>query len=112
MPALFIGGCTNDKNELPKPADGCDINAATISWDNTIHSIVQNNCSVAGCHVSLTEGGNGIDYTTYSGVKEKVNSGVFQQRVFINRDMPVEPVTLSSCDFSKLKAWVDNGAPQ
>ena len=112
MLALFIGGCTNDKNELPKPADGCEINAATITWDNTVHSIIQNNCSIAGCHVSLTDGGNGIDYTAYSAVKGKITSGVFQNRVFTLRNMPLQPVTLSSCDLSKLKAWVDNGAPQ
>jgi hypothetical protein len=107
----FFAACTNDKNELPEPEDGCIVDSITITWDNTIHSIIQTKCATESCHVPVN--GNGFDFTTYAQVKEKINTGVFQHRVFIVRDMPPPETTeLSPCDLKKLKTWVDNGAPE
>jgi hypothetical protein len=109
----FFAACTNDKNELPEPADGCIVDSVTITWDNTVHSIISNSCATAGCHVPDSAGGNGFDFTTYALVKAKIDNGVFQHRVFIVRDMPPpETTVLSPCDLKKLKTWVDNGAPE
>jgi len=107
----FFSGCSFDKNELPQPASDCIVDAANISWDNSINSLIQQKCSIAGCHVTEAEGGNGFDFRTYAGVKEKVNNGTFSDRVFIVRDMPPDgSPALSACELAQLKAWVDNGA--
>jgi hypothetical protein len=108
----FVAGCTNDKNELPEPEDGCVV-PPSLTWDNSIHALIQTKCAAAGCHVPDSAGGNGFDFSTYAAVKEKINSGIFQQRVFVLRDMPPPETTfLTACELKLLKTWVENGAPQ
>jgi hypothetical protein len=109
---ILLSGCTSDKYELPEPDDGCDV-ASVITWDNSMNALLQAKCSIDGCHVPADSGGNGFDFQTYAAVKEKIDNGVFQNRVFILHDMPPpETTVLSACELKQLKTWVDNGAPQ
>jgi hypothetical protein len=110
----FISSCSNDKYELPEPqADECGTDSITVSWNNGIRSIIETKCSVAGCHVPDSAGGNGFDFTTYAAVKQKVDNGALHQRVFVLQDMPpAGSPTLSTCDKKKLQTWINNSAPE
>jgi hypothetical protein len=109
---FFVFSCTSDKHELPQPDDGCIV-PALITWDNSMNALIQAKCSIEGCHVPADSGGNGFDFRTYAGVKEKIDNGVFQNRVFVLQDMPPAGSTvLSACELRQLQTWIDKGAPQ
>jgi len=107
----FIESCTYDKGELPKPI----INA---SYQATIKPIIQTNCYGQGaqtCHVTPSNEGAVGDFSTYAGLKAKVDNGTIQSRVFNTAGgMPpaysTGPSALTTDDMEKLKAWVNNGA--
>lgn len=106
----YLQSCTYDKGEIPVPVQ-------TASYQTDIKPIIQTNCYGQGtqsCHVTNSNQGALGDFTTYEGLKAKVENGSFENRVFILHDMPpaysTGPTSLNAEDFAKLKAWVDNGA--
>lgn len=108
MTALMaLGGCYYDVEAELYPGRYCDLE--NVTWTNTIQPIIQTECAVPGCHVS---GGTGPgDFTTYTGVKGKVDNGSFGTVVLVERSMPPNNV-LDQCELDRLQQWVDAGAPQ
>ncbi|MEW6467507.1 MAG: hypothetical protein AB1458_01205 [Bacteroidota bacterium] len=92
---LALAACRDNKVD-------CD----TVTYSGTIVPIIANNCMNPGCHGSGSANG---DYTTYAGVKAKVDNGSFQHRVIDKKDMP--PGGLGKDDMNKIKCWLDAGAP-
>jgi hypothetical protein len=94
-------GCKYDK--LDK-LDVCDTN--DVKYSTVIGPIIQANCATPGCHAGPSYTG---DFSTYAGVKVRVDNGTFKSRVIDVHAMP--PVNkLSDCDYKRLKAWYDAGA--
>ena len=63
----------------------------------------------SSCHNTTTYIG---DYSTYAGVKAKVDDGTFKLRVLDLKVMP--PATrppLTEEDLAKIKCWLADGAP-
>lgn len=106
-----LQSCTSDKGELPKPV-------LSAPYQTAIKPIMVTYCYGQGtqtCHVSpSSEGANG-DFSTYAGLKAKVDNGTIQSRVINSGGgMPPSystgPTALSVDDLEKLKTWVNNGA--
>lgn len=107
--ALFFYSCHNDKGLLPPvplPAPGSSNACDSVKYSVDVVPVINAQCATSGCHDAGNPNG---DYTTYAGVKAKVDNGSFNNRVFILKDMP-QGTTLSAADYNKLKCWYDKGA--
>ena len=103
--SVFVTACTFEKAS-PLPA-GC---TATMFYAVDIKPIISSKCSIPGCH-EPTGSGTG-DFTTYAGVKAKVDDGTINNRVFLVKDMPQSGFPpLTEDEKSKLKCWMQQGAP-
>lgn len=107
---LLFGSCDKkvglrEGTVAPAPVGFCD----TITYGKHIKPIIDANCATAGCHV---QGGTGLgDFSVYSGVKDKVQSGKFKERVFDSPNNPM-PATgqLPQAQLNVIKCWLDKGA--
>ncbi len=110
----YLPSCTYDKGDLPKPIPI----TTTISYVSDIKPIMVTYCYGQGtqtCHVTSSNQGASGDFTTYAGLKAKVDNGTIQSRVInLGGDMPPSystgPIALAPDDLEKLKTWVNNGA--
>jgi len=90
-------------------ASACD--STNITFSGTIRPIITNKC--LGCHSGTPPQGN-INYSTYNGVKAKVDDGRLWGA--INHlpgfsAMPKGGTKLSDCEIKQFKKWIDAGAP-
>lgn len=80
------------------------------TFSQKISSIISNSCATSGCHDSGS--GNG-DFTSYPGIKVKVDNASLKTRVFDSPDNPMPPTgngVLSSQQLAYIKCWLENGA--
>ena len=109
--AVLIGltfqGCYYDSEEALYPDSFCDV--SSVTWTSTIEPLIASQCAIPGCHVP---GGDGVgDFTSYAGVKAKVDNGSFQTQVIEQRSMP-PPGGLPTCELQQVAIWVQDGAPE
>ncbi len=111
----FVFSCTKNKVEQPDDTtmlSACDslIALSNGRFNCQVKPIIDLHCAISGCHVDGT-GANG-DFTTYQGVKLKVDNGTFQQRVF-QGDPTFMPYNgpLNDSLLQILTDWINNGAP-
>ncbi len=79
-----------------------------MTYASTVVPILQGNCAIPGCHVP---GGTGPgDFTSYLGVKAKVDNGTFRNVTIVVQTMPPSG-PLSACDRQRLDTWLSAGAP-
>ena len=112
---LFLfSGCYYDIEEELYPGINtgtCDVVAVTFSA--TINTILINNGCI-GCHSGGAPSGN-ISLQGHAQVKRKVDDGTLWGAINhlpgFSR-MPQGANKLNSCDISKIKAWIDAGAPK
>jgi len=76
----------------------CD--GSTRTYDADIKSIIDANC--VSCHSS---------YNNYDGLMSSVNDGSFEKEVLSKQSMP-QNGSLSEEELTKIKCWVDQGAPE
>lgn len=122
LAACFCWSCTFDNIEddlRPDPVDICDPNdTTTVSFQDTIFPIFTKYCSNnanGDCHWT----GASIpkpDYTTYAGIKQKIDEGRIQARLFNHDPSPMPPSnsagpqTVSDCELTLLHRWIAQGA--
>lgn len=83
----------------------CD--SLSVKFATDITPIIQVNCAITGCHDGTSAPGN---FTTYAGIKAKVDDGKLRSRVLTIKDMPpVGPLPDSS--LQKIECWINDGAP-
>jgi hypothetical protein len=87
----------------------CDTTAVTYS--GAIRAIISNKCQ--GCHSSTSAAG-GYDFSSYNGLKARINDGKLWGSV--NHvpgfsPMPKNGTKLSDCELSQIKKWIDAGSP-
>lgn len=105
--ALLLGGCYYDNEEELYPSTFCDV--ANVTWSGTIKPIVDATCATPGCHVA---GGTGPgDFTTYAGVKAKVDDGSFRNQVLVSQAMPPTG-PLNDCSLQQINVWLNADAPE
>lgn len=111
---VFIAfGCTSEVFELPQnnpnPTDSVIIDRCDtldITYQNKVKKIIDDNCVV--CHDQNAAYGN---FTTFSGLKPKLESGFFRSRVLRDKDMPPSgPLPQNSLD--ELSCWLGNNYPE
>jgi len=94
-----------------------------VTYDNEVKSIMANTCAYAGCHSGPTASpyvpAIAKDYTTYDGLKETVENGMFRERAINIQNMPPDafvpdgrPLSLTSDEMSSLQCWLDSGYPE
>lgn len=85
--------------------DDCD--TTNYTYSGTIKLIVDQNCATSSaCHGSGTQYG---DFTSYDGLKSRVNNQLIQKRAIVDKDMP--PASpMPDCELLLIKNWIDNGA--
>ncbi len=98
-----INGCYFDNEEELYPTTNCNTNQVTFS--NTISPLITNSCATTGCHVAGT---GRVLLTNYAEIKTVINA--VEKRTITDKNMPPSG-SLSVCDLSKLKKWIDEGVP-
>ena len=109
--ACFVTGCYYDNEEELYPNNtGCDLSIVTFS--GTVNTVLNNN-GCLGCHSGGAPSGN-VNLQGHANVKRVADNG----RLFgaINHSsgfvpMPQGGKKISACEISKVKAWIDAGAP-
>ena len=114
---IFVfSSCAYDKREQPVPKidtslKNCDT-GFVVTYNSFVKNVLETNCTFSLCHG--TDAPPGFDYTIYSNIKAKVDSGFFQDRVLNKREMPPSNTpgsrTLDTCTLYKLQKWVNSGA--
>jgi hypothetical protein len=109
--SLFVStGCYYDKEEELYGANPCDTN--NVSYSNTVSGLM-NMYGCLGCHSESNPSGN-IILANYAGIKIKVADGSLWgsiNHISGFKPMPQAAGKMSTCDLSKIKAWIDAGAP-
>jgi len=96
------------KNNSCQPT-ACD--SSNVTFNGSIKPIINNKC--LGCHSSAAPQGN-INYSTYAGVKAKVDDGRLWGA--INHlpgfsALPKNGNKLSECEITQFRKWIAAGAP-
>jgi len=103
---FFIASCTFEKREVPPPEFKCD---TTVHYNPAIDSIIVTSCMPphggTGCHEAGSSNG---DYTSYAGLKAKVDNGTLMNQVVTTKLMPLG-ATLSQADIDRVHCWIIQG---
>lgn len=102
---FLFSACTWEKADLILSCENLDVH-----YSRDVMPIIAGNCSVNGCHNAGSLTG---DFTTYAGLKAKVDNGSFRLRVLDLKIMP--PVTqtpLTEKQLQQLTCWIEAGAPE
>lgn len=122
LAAALCSGCTfhNFEDDVkPEPVDICSPNdTSTVSFQDTIFPIFTRYCSNQAngdCHWTGAPTPK-PDYTAYAGIKQKVDEGRIQARLFDQNPskMPPSfssgPQDLSECEKTLVQRWIAQGA--
>ena len=104
---LCLQGCYYDKEDKLYPNSNINCDLSVTTYSATVSGIINDNC--VSCHKPGGTAATSGDFRTYAGLSQKINSGAFNDRVFVKKDMP-QTGPLSNCDYQKLQKWVNNGA--
>ncbi len=108
--ALSLTSCYYDSEEdLYSGISTCD--TTNITFSQTVQPILSQHCNI--CHNTTINNG-GVITDNYNDLINPVNSGIFWKA--INHEpgaipMPFNGQKLSDCDLSKIKVWINQGAP-
>jgi hypothetical protein len=112
LSAIFIGSCTNAKEEL-QPGSGCD--TLNMSYSINIVPILSYNCY--SCHgLGNSVGGDGIILEGYNNLHPYTTGGMNSILVGVITHQPGLPAMpymkdqLDSCSINQITAWVNQGA--
>ena len=102
----------DDEEEMMEEMFDCD--GVDVSYTMDVLPIVNEACALSGCHVS---GGSGNgDFSSYAGLKAKVDNGSIESRTLIQMNMPPSnstgPTTLTDSQKLLIACWIQDGAPE
>jgi len=105
---IVVSSCTKHSGADATPAPQSS-NCSDVKFSTTVKPIIEGNCAISGCHVP---GGAPGDFTTFSDISSKVQSGVFKARV-IDGTPSYMPASgrLPNDQIAKIQCWLDAGAP-
>lgn len=111
---LILEGCLADKGELTEEVsqDYCDSLQAT--YDDTVKTLIDLNCAVAGCHVSGFQNG---DFSSYSSMSAfgvlTTDAGGIQARAIDENPSSMPPGNpLPDSVKAIFQCWINDGFPQ
>jgi hypothetical protein len=107
---VVLTGCKKENEEDLFEDAGC--NVEDITYDNTVRTILSNQCLV--CHSAAARQG-GIILETYNDILPYVTNGrllgsITHSSGFVA--MPPTGVKLDPCTIQKIQAWVTSGTPE
>ncbi|MFN0034664.1 MAG: c-type cytochrome [Saprospiraceae bacterium] len=107
LAALAWQGCKGD-DDPTGPA--CNIPNADLSYTLNIKAIIDQQC--ISCHVA----GSGVpgvvgDYSTYEGIKSRLDNGKVLDRVVVKKDMP-QGGGMSQAQRDSINCWIAAGYPK
>lgn len=105
---ILLTGCYYDVEE--ELYGSCQ--PGNVTYSTTITNILVGN-SCLGCHSGSSPSGN-VNLQGYQNVKAKVDDGRLLGAITHANGyapMPQGASKLTSCDISKIRAWIDAGAP-
>lgn len=97
MSAILMSSCKKDKLDPVCSGD-------TPSYNNTIKVIIDNSCTMSGCHGLNSDNG---DFTTYLKLKPYLDNGHLKKHVLKKQDMPVG-FKLTQEELNLIQCWVEN----
>ncbi len=113
---LSFSSCYYDKEDKLYPAkiSTCDTSATTLIYGGPIKTIMDQSCSLSGCHNTKSSAA-GVVTDTYADLKDAmVNRSTFictiEQTGCSN--MPKGGTKLSDCKISQIKIWQQRNYPQ
>lgn len=104
-----LESCYYDKADLLYPDTACDTSA--VKYSTSVLPVLSSSC--ISCHGGSTPSA-GISLDSYTGVKQQVDNGRLWGAVSHSPNyspMPKNSSKLSNCNLSKIKIWIDAGAP-
>lgn len=113
----FVVACSksNEEEERDDPSNnggGNNCNTANMRFVTDVVPILQTNCYA--CHSNANQSVSGISLEGYSNVRVQVDNGHLLGAITHASGftpMPQGGPKLSDCNISKIKSWIDNGAP-
>ena len=104
---ILLSCASDSEDQIPNPPPGSgDCATSTASLSNDVLPIVQQNCAVAGCHVSGTGRANFTDKNVViqfaSQIRTNTSSGVMPP--------PSSGKSLTEAEKKLISCWVQNGA--
>ena len=105
---VLIIFCTVIYNCKKDEYKNLDCSTISSAYTANIKPIINSNCTSSSCHGAGSSNG---DYTSYAGLKAKVDNGSLDNRVLQKKDMPKNASPLSLDDRKKIKCWIEGGAP-
>ena len=102
-------GCYYDNEETLYPQTVCD--TAAVTYSSSVVPVLLSNCTT--CHGGSTPSA-GIKLDTYADVKIQVTNGRLWGAVsqgISYSPMPKNAAKLNTCNLTKIKKWIDAGAP-
>ena len=107
---LLFPACYYDNVTDVYPFTPCNLN--NVTYSGTISKIMTANCN--SCHNAVTAGGSVITYTYVGLYKAAITDSLIMKA--ITNDPSVIPMPkggsrLSDCDISKIRIWINAGAP-
>ncbi|MDZ4757884.1 MAG: hypothetical protein SGJ10_07085 [Bacteroidota bacterium] len=114
---IGFSSCYYDKeaNLYPKPISSCDTTATNLVYGNIIKTIMDQNCSLGGCHNTSSAMSN-IVTDTYAGLRDAFTNRnlmcTVEQTTGACSKMPKNNLKLSDCKITQLKIWEQRSFPQ
>jgi hypothetical protein len=121
--SFYLVSCTKQKGIPVQPGAMNQVDSTklqNVTYSGSIRPILVMYCygeSGQSCHVTNTNIGANGDFTTYDGLKDKVDNGSIDSRVFQRLGSPMPPTyangpkELTPTDLAVFKKWVEIGAP-
>lgn len=115
--AAIALGC-NKEDEEPMEEEPC-----RHTYNGEVKAIIDRSCAYAGCHGGPDAGmflpETSKDYTNFEGMQFDINSGEFNNRALVLKNMPDtmwtpddRPQFLNDADLEILTCWMDSGFPE
>ncbi|MFH1121085.1 MAG: hypothetical protein V1775_14800 [Bacteroidota bacterium] len=110
---VMVSSCYYDNEEFLYPdLPGVQCDTTGITYSGFVAPLLALNCN--SCHSEVSPSGNVVT-STYDGLRTVIESGRFRKA--INHESGAQPMPqngnkLSSCDLSKIDAWIIRGYPQ
>jgi len=113
---MALAGCYNDSREdlYPTPSGGSGCDTANITYSGFIAPLMQQTCAISACHDNATASLD-IVLDNYSGVREIALNGRMMGAITHTNGfypMPKDGNQLDACTISKIRTWVNAGAPE
>lgn len=108
---ILAFSCTNKKEdpEVVVTPSLCD--TENITYSGFVEPLLISHC--VNCHNDVTTSGN-VDLSTHAQVKVSADNGDLYGAISHQENytpMPFSQDKLPECDIAKIKAWIDQGAP-